>query len=233
MTNAKPDTAAFLRLADGATKPNKRQAADMLKELAATIGDEHNLEGLAALYRYFLPPLPKGLKAAAKDKWKWVTLPVDPNEIRKYLRYVMADGKRICATDGHRVHCAPDDREPGLYCPVMGEKIFDLTPDANKPGNHPGRYPDVDRVMPQVKTGLYEKTRIEPLDITMNRHRDRVTSANGEEMLIDRQYWLEATAPVGDGKARVGITDNAGPLLRLEMDAFGGAQASIMGMRGG
>jgi hypothetical protein len=130
--------------ADGTKKPTKAQAykmyVDVLRDLecGATAGPEH----LAALYAFFAP---SGREAKPKTPFQWVALAVaGKKDGREPLRFVHVEPTRMVATDGHRIHIAPNvgGLEPGFY-DVAGVRVH--APDWNK-------YPDVDRVTPQLSS---------------------------------------------------------------------------------
>ena len=64
---------------------------------------------------------------------------VAKKDAREYLKYVFSDGKRIMASDGHRVHYGFSELEKGYYCPKTKLKIED---DAFL-----GKFPDIDKVL--------------------------------------------------------------------------------------
>ena len=124
-------------------KPSKAKALDALKAVidAGTLeGSEHHL---AALYAFFMPTGPN-IKTAAKDNFAWVALAAAKNDVRDYLNYVYVNEEHITATDGHRMHRAPnlDGLAPGFYHP-NGEKAGE--PDWQL-------FPDVDRIVPSEDT---------------------------------------------------------------------------------
>lgn len=73
---------------------------------------------VAAMIRHFSPSATK-----AKTNFAWISKAVAKKDIRNYLNFVVSDGVKMCATDGHRLHLAPVDSErsiPGFYCPKKG-----------------------------------------------------------------------------------------------------------------
>ena len=138
----------LVRLAAISKKPGKRDAQILVRELAdalpAEIWREHG-ESLAQLYTFFMPPKPK----TARTAFEWVALAAaGPKEFsRPFLAYVMVEPHRIYATDGHRMHVAPNDDglAPGAYLP-NGD--FFATRDEFT--SDVGHYPEIDRVIPSA-----------------------------------------------------------------------------------
>lgn len=185
-------TDIFLQLAANASKPKKADAATLIRELAARYAeDTDTLHELATLYTFFLPPAPK--KAAQKDVWAWVCQAVaGPKDPRPYLRYVMADGHSIYATDGPRLHSTRDLREPGLYDPLTGAKVWDLEGAGD---GHPGRFPDVKRIIPERggASRPVSAATVSPLREEVGGYvRARVGFAGGA-FDVNLPYWRQAT----------------------------------------
>lgn len=97
--------------------------------------DEVGLD-LARLYAHFLPPLPKRPKTA----FDWCAKAMAKNDVRHYLNFVHVTTDEIQATDGHRLHIAPntDRLEPGYY---GAEGVRLHAPEYS-------RFPDTQRVRP-------------------------------------------------------------------------------------
>lgn len=128
-------------------KVRKTEAQVIILELAKKYPDE--TVQLGQLLALMAPPMKK-----AGNTFAWVAKAVASNkESRKYLRFVMCTGTMMVATDGSRLHAAPQtDKAPGLYDPKSGERIFNLFenyPDGEVPGDHPGKYPDWQRIVPR------------------------------------------------------------------------------------
>ena len=117
-------------------KPNKRDAQAKIVELAERYPDA--MLELSELYTYFRPPQPKKPRSA----FEWVAKAVNTKDVRPYLRYVYVTSAWVTATDGHRMHRAPNAEglTPGWYL-VSGERVTDDAPD---------HYPDIERVIPRV-----------------------------------------------------------------------------------
>lgn len=96
------------------------------------------------LLLYFAP---KG-SAKPKDAESWVAKAVGVKDVRPYLNYLYSDGKRLIATDTHRIHWCPTTRPEGFYCPktLAPFKVDDW------------RYTDVDRVIPKATTPVVVDT---------------------------------------------------------------------------
>ncbi len=99
-------------------------------------GDGDLLLGLARLYAHFLPKPGK----RARTTWQWVAMAMAKDDVRYYLNYVYVTEEEIVATDGHRLHIAPnvEGLTPGYY-DAAGNRIH--APDY-------ARYPDFKRVQP-------------------------------------------------------------------------------------
>lgn len=128
-------------------KVKKTEAARLILELAAQYPEA--VPKLGLLLAIHQPPAPK-----ADTPYAWVAKAVALKDMRFYLHYVMCDGVSMVATDGSVMHVAPcDGREPGLYDPKTGERVWLLThhyADGETPAGHPGRFPDWRRVCPAV-----------------------------------------------------------------------------------
>lgn len=138
MTAQKLDQIAFLNRG----KVKKPEAAQLIRLLAERYPDAvPELGKLLALHG----PATVG----KKDAFGWVAQAVaGPKELRKYLRYVMCDGKNAVATDGSLMLVAPmPTAAPGLYDPKTGMRVWELFETlADVPDAHPGKFPDWGRV---------------------------------------------------------------------------------------
>ncbi len=137
-------------LARGVPKPSdKALAFKALQELIHTmdevLGESYNcMDGetalaFARLYAHFLPKPGK----RARTTWQWVAMAMAKDDVRYYLNYVYVTEDEIVATDGHRLHIAPnvEGLTPGYY-DVAGNRIH--APDY-------ARYPDFKRVQPDPR----------------------------------------------------------------------------------
>ncbi len=102
-------------------------------------GDGDLLLDLARLYAHFLPKPGK----RARTTWQWVAMAMAKNDVRHYLCYVYVTEDEIVATDGHRLHVAPnvEGLTPGYY-DAAGNRIH--APDY-------ARYPEYKRVIPSPR----------------------------------------------------------------------------------
>ena len=91
---------------------------------------------MAKLYAYFMPAIP----AKPKTDEQWIAKAMAKKDVRYYLNHIYCDGKRIMATNGHRLHIIHSDRyKKGFYDSQMNKVEVDAT------------YPDVDRVIPSTR----------------------------------------------------------------------------------
>ena len=134
-----------------AIKPKKAVAQQILRELAEKHPD--SAHELAELYTYFMPPKPK----KARTVWEWVTLAMAVQDVRDYLNYVHVTADWLTASDGHRLHRAPntDGLEPGYYL-ANGDKAHDLSAMT---------YPEVERVIPKSEGAKTIWLEAEPTDV--------------------------------------------------------------------
>ena len=110
---------------------SKKEAFAIIKELVDRPINEYDI---SRLYSYFMPPVP----AKPKTAEQWVAKAMAKADVRYYLNYLYSDGKRLLATDGHRLHAMPTDLEAGFY----NTDLVKVDVDA--------RYPDTNRVIPDV-----------------------------------------------------------------------------------
>ena len=115
--------------------PSKAIAQGIIRDLAEQHPD--SVRELAQLYAYFMPPKPKTPKTA----FQWVAMAAGVKDIRYYLNYVYVTAEHLAATDGHRLHRAPntDNLAPGYYHPITGD--FAHPPEYSE-------YPDTAKVIP-------------------------------------------------------------------------------------
>ena len=121
-------------------KSKKAEAFNALRRVVHALGDaeapdEVSLD-LARLYAHFLPPLPKRPKTA----FDWCAKAMAKSDARYYLNFVHVTADEIQATDGHRLHIAPNvgGLEPGYY----GAEGVHLH------GPKYSKFPDTQRVRP-------------------------------------------------------------------------------------
>lgn len=125
----------LIKLAIDNKAPSKSIAQVIIRDLAEQHPD--SLRDLARLYAYFMPPKPK----KPKTTLQWVALAAGVKDIRYYLNYVYVTAEHLTATDGHRLHRAPntDNLAPGYYHPITGD--FAHPPEYSE-------YPDTAKVIP-------------------------------------------------------------------------------------
>ena len=114
---------------------SKKDAFAMIKsafEIAGDNGASLPTEQLEALYKYFMPALPK----AVKKDWQWISRAVGKRDFRPTMNWLYSDGSRLMATDSHRLHIIPSTMTKGYYHPKTLDSI-DLD----------AVYPDIDRVI--------------------------------------------------------------------------------------
>lgn len=116
--------------------PAKRNDAFLMAQTLLEGGELSEIQK-EALYKYFSPAVPK----KAKKAWQWVAKAVGVKDVRYYINFLYSDGRRLIGTDGHRMHWIETDLEPGYYCPKTLERVV-----------CDGRFPDIDRVIPERKT---------------------------------------------------------------------------------
>jgi len=135
MNNAVNEVANLAHLKYRHKAPKKDEVFDHIKELvkAGTLPPEE----AAILYAYFLPKGGANKKDLSTEQW--VALAVGKKDIREYLNYMYSDGKRLMASDGHRLHVAPDVGLPAGYYDSALNRVAHLDGVS---------YPDVDRVIP-------------------------------------------------------------------------------------
>lgn len=125
----------LIKLAIDNKAPSKAIAQGIIRDLAEQHPD--SVRELAQLYAYFMPPKPKKPKTA----FQWVSAAAGVKDIRYYLNYVYVTAEHLTATDGHRLHRAPntDNLAPGYYHPITGDLAH--PPEYSK-------YPDTAQVIP-------------------------------------------------------------------------------------
>ena len=163
------------RLACAMKKPSR---IDVYSQLITVIeAGDVNDQFLASIYAFFLPPL-----AAKKVPEQWVALAMAKNDVRYYLNFVYSDGKRLVATDGHRLHVLKTNQYPPGYYDQQLVKIH---------GPEYAKYPDIDRVIP--KDGKVHQVNLSDLKV-------RSTSFEGKpvptvrlpgKVWVERRYLLD------------------------------------------
>lgn len=191
----------------------KDAAEDLIVEMAARIpGEVHNLAKLLALLK---PPA-----VAAKTVAAWVAKAAAKKDIRKYLNYVYVNEGVMVGTDGHRLHLAPSDLEPGLYDPKSMVKIWGLDTEVE---GHPGKFPEYRRILPVAD--------VEPADLVKLEIKERLklftpctVTLGGKTASVNLEYWEQALMRCD----RVSVRE---PQEALRLEGPNGEVAVIMPVR--
>ena len=118
------------------TKPaNRNDAYAIVRGLVEQSPESTDLQSLML---YFAPKAGGKVNTAEQ----WVSTFAATKDIRDYLNYVYSDGTRLVATNGHILAWIPTSLPKGYY----HAKTFDRVPDMDDI-----RYPDVSRVIPEIK----------------------------------------------------------------------------------
>lgn len=177
-------------------KSRKADAYDALKRVIFAIEDSNTFverndmtavhADLARLYAHFLPSLPKRPKTA----FDWCAKAMSKDDVRHYLRYVYVTDEEIMATDGHRLHIAPnaDNLEPGFY----GAEGVRLHPPSYS------AYPDTKRVRPSPDADNRTWYTVTIKDLKIG---GRTSSAKNEGVL----HWYELPTHDEESPQRVQI----------------------------
>lgn len=211
----------------GVKKPNKKEAAETIAQLAATLGGDYHAQ-LAGLYAYFMPAPP----AKPKTAFDWVAKAISPKDVREYCRYVYVTQDYITATDGHRLHWTVNthDMEPGFY-DKQGHRLKD-------PGEY--NYPDVDRIKPNRTGALdrYKKLDPDTLDDITELHSvpGKFTGVRIDGALgLNKQYLDDArAAPGGYALAQFAYDGTGREPVFMELEKGNGEpplRAVVMPMR--
>ena len=125
------------------------------------------------LYKYFMP---KTKSKVAKSAIEWCAKAVSKKDIHEMLRYLYSDGKRLMATDGHRLHVIETDLDEGYYCPHTFQKV-DLDTS----------YPTIDRIIPDYK-------KLEFVDLsTIETKSGRYITKSINGVLFQEKYLFDAS----------------------------------------
>ena len=147
-------------------KPSKAYAQEMILRIYEQCPDMET--DLAQLYTYFMPSIPK----KPKTPFDWVAKAIGKKDVRYYLNWVHVTTEFITATDGHRMHRAPNVTHlaPGFY-DAHGHKIHE--PDYAK-------FPDVERIVPRNDTMSDITTDMDTatIEVTGQVHAYRFASTN-------------------------------------------------------
>lgn len=161
----------------------KAKTRELIEDIVFS-GSQPSLDDMAAIYRYFMPAQPTRLRKNC-TAFEWVAAAARATETRAYLQWVYADGKRIVATDGHRLHMILDDREPGYYCPVSEALVHE--PDWQQ-------YPPIDRVIPTLPSSDYELVEDPKTTVVAGSAKESkvYVQIEGTESYVQERYWAEA-----------------------------------------
>lgn len=170
-------------------KLKKHEAQAIIESLYN--GHAADPKDLAALYKYFMPAIPKRCDPVA-----WVAKARSKEQVRVYLTQSYSDGKYLIATDGHRMHWIETDLPAGYY--DHDGQLIDID----------GTFPDWKRVIPQCDSTLdFDATTAE-----LGIHR------NSPTYIINGQHFNKAYVDDilnGETKATVSYRsdDPRGPIL--------------------
>ena len=204
-------------------KPNKKDAFSALKSIINQVGDENEAD-LATLYAFFLPPVP----AKPKTPEQWVARAMAKMDIRDYLNYLYNDGKKLIATDGHRMHFIKGhETKKGFY-------NTEMEPLDNDEGQC-GKYPDADRVIPK----LSKMDCLGPIDIkTLEKHESNDIKAftysvikRGDEKVCVNSTYLSDAVSFMDNPVVYVSKDNINHSSILVVDKKKGLSSVIMPIR--
>lgn len=164
---------------------SKAKTAEYIQDLIES-GKQPTADDLAAIYRYMMPARASKLRKN-HTPYEWVAIAAaNDKDKRKYLQWVYADGNRIMASDGHRLHILPDDRTPGYYCPRTQAKVHDSD-------WYP--YPDVDLIVSLPTSGNYSTTQNPAAEVVAGSPKQTTTivQLTGTEYTLQDRYFDEAT----------------------------------------
>lgn len=125
-------------------KTSKKLAFESVEEVVSELQQaglmtEELQANMTRLWAHFLPNKPRKPKSA----FDWAAKAMAKKDVRYYLEYVRVTEDKITATDGHRVHFAPNTE--GLPAGYYGhEKVMLENLDAMK-------YPDTNRITPNTE----------------------------------------------------------------------------------
>ena len=123
-------------------KPSRSQCIDILESMTKDIDSEY-FGDIVKLYAYFngRPKAPK----KAKTVFQWVARAVSTDDVRKFMQVVLVEENRMAATDGRRLHVAPNiDKLPAGKYSADGRYLCSLD------STDCGTFPNIDRVIPDT-----------------------------------------------------------------------------------
>lgn len=224
---------AYLASTRTHARPSKQAAHLALRNIAERLEQYPHLQDneiigeLAELYRHFLPTPPR--KPRSAFDWCALALPSHDDQ-RKTLHFVHVTAASMTASDGHRLHRAPnrDDLPLGLY-DRAGVKVHELEADPRI---------NFQRIIPADKHR--EPREIAVPDMTLDAQNSKFKALvtqdrDGNEYAFDRAYVLDALAMQTDPNApvtwHVGINSTAGMVAACKLDLEGDRLAVLMPMR--
>lgn len=194
-------------------KLKKDAAEDLIVEMAARLpGEADNLARLLALIK---PPAVVGKSLEA-----WVAKAAAKKDVRKYLNFVYVNDGSMVATDGHRLHMAPCDLEPGMYDPKSMVKMWGLDTEV---AGHPGRFPEYRRILPIADVEPVENAKVE-IKERLKLFTPCTVTLDGKTVGLNLEYWEQATARCTHVAVR-------GPHESLRLEGPNGILAVIMPTR--
>lgn len=176
----------FTALAARYKKPKKADIRQSLITIAAGIEDNQTLDTLAGIFAYFME---SSTTKKPKTAFDWVALATGSDkDVRVYLRGVMVSDDHTVATDGHRLHLVPRERNTGYYLRTGEESDLDGQ-----------TYPTYTRVIPPKKDRDLIKTTKQAL---LAGRRDQLGRTDVLEIAPDVwatfSYLKDALAVVGE-----------------------------------
>jgi hypothetical protein len=118
---------------------NKKMNFKALMDVIQALDENQRMwlgKELSRLYAAFMPAVPK----KPRTNFEWCVKAMAVKDLREQINYVRVTEDRICGTDGHRIHIAPntDGLAPGYY-DKAGTKCYELDTNALNP------FPPVER----------------------------------------------------------------------------------------
>lgn len=160
-------------------KPSKKEAFNLVysarREKRELTDHEKDM-----LLNYFAPARPKN--PATPEQWVAKAC-ADKQDLRYYLRYVHVKDSIAYGTDGHRIHWAPTEFADGYYDPAT---LLACECD--------GRFPDVQRAIPNDLSGLTTDVGGEPASVSKVEGKDFRYLKLEKGVHVQESYWLQALA---------------------------------------
>lgn len=195
---------------------------DAINHIKTIMADDHyTAEFLAPIYAYMIRRDKAPSKKAATDSFAWVYSAVGKKYIHSSLTHTYSDGRRLIGTDGATLHVAYDVVLPAGWYDRNGVRLDDSV-------HKGGRYPEIDRVIPQDDLVTWD-TAIGELELIVPEDKTPSVYKMPCGRLINAEYLRNAVAGVPDRfeyRAQAD-TDRA---IKIE---YGQRVAVIMPVRGG